>query len=76
MATRRLTCIDIVARRPMSKNELLNLVKEELDKEFPTDVVEDSKITVTCNHEDVCPPITGKGTIKHTTTRRAKKGTK
>jgi hypothetical protein len=56
MANPKLTCIDITARGPMSKEEVLRRVKEELDKEFATDVVEHSKITVTCNRLDTGPP--------------------
>ena len=51
MANSKLTQIKLTISGPLSKKELLNRIKEELDKEFPTDVVADSKITVTCDHK-------------------------
>ena len=55
MANPKLTCIDITVGK-MSKEAVLRLIKEELDKEFATEVVELSKITVTCDHIGICPP--------------------
>jgi hypothetical protein len=52
----KLTRIDIKTRGPLSKEALLELIKKELDKEFPTDLVEQSKITVTCDHIGPRPP--------------------
>lgn len=52
----KLKRLELTITRSLSKKEILNRIKKELDKEFPTDVVEDRDITVTCDHEATCPP--------------------
>ena len=56
MRKAKLKLVDVKARGPLSKERLLGLIKRELDREFPTDVVHNSKITITCNREDTGPP--------------------
>jgi len=54
-------CVDLAHNAPISKEELLKLIKNELDKEFATDVVaENSRITVTLNQLSARPPEHGK----------------
>ena len=54
-------CVDVAHKAPISKEDLLKLIKKELDKEFPTDVVaEHSRITVTLNQLSARPPQKGK----------------
>jgi len=54
-------CVDLAHNAPISKENLLKLLKKELDKEFATDMVTDhSRITVTLNSKSAGPPQKGK----------------
>lgn len=61
MPNPKLTCIDMTHDVPIKKEELLKLIKDELDKEFATDVVAaHSRITVTLDAQSASVPRPGK----------------
>ena len=65
MANPKLTCIDITLAVPTSKDDILRRVKEELDKEFQTDVVDQfNRVTVTCDNQKPPRPNPPKKGIK------------
>ncbi len=50
MANPKLTCIDITLTGAVKKADILKRIKEELDKEFTTDVItQHHRVTVTCD---------------------------
>jgi hypothetical protein len=52
MANPKLISIDITLTSPIKKADILKRIKEELDKEFATEVVDQHhRVTVTCDHE-------------------------
>ena len=48
--------IDIKVRGPVTKEAVLKRLKQELDKEFKTDLIDHSRITITLNRENIEPP--------------------
>ncbi len=53
MANPKLTCIDITLTGVVKKADILKRIKEELDKEFKTDVIsQHHRVTVTCDDKD------------------------
>jgi len=50
MAKPKLTCIDITLTGAITKARILKKIKDELDKEFKTDVItQHHRVTVTCD---------------------------
>jgi len=50
-----------ISNTSISKADLLNQIKAQLDKEFPTDIaLANNEITITCNTKSPTPPPTKK----------------
>jgi hypothetical protein len=58
MRNPKLTCIDITLDVPVTKEDILQAIQEELDNEFETDTIDDfSRVTITCDHQKPKPPV-------------------
>ena len=50
----KLICIDITLTGTVKKDDILKRIKEELDKEFETEVIDQHhRVTVTCDDKDI-----------------------